>query len=246
MTLAEFAWAVLLSGGGGAAVAYAAFRMLGEKWLDSKFAGRLQALRHEHERQLEGIRLRGSQSLDRSTRLSEREFDNTAEAWSLVTDANMRTLRALPGYRQYEDVGRLSDELVELVARQHNFADWEVAELLGKPNDQRFAYYVERNTLHEIDDAKKAIGKASGHLTRNALFIDKDIHAELTEFLDWAFRAMIDWEIVREIRQGPGAVDALKEIRRDDETFRKESEAKVAELEDLVRSRFWPESDQEE
>jgi len=238
--LAELAWAVVLAGGGGAAVAFGAIKLFGERWLENRFASRLQDLRHEHERKLEASRLRGSQSLDRSTKLSEREFEKTAEAWSLVTDANFKTLRALPGLRTFEDLSRLSDDLTELVAKQAKFADWEIKELLKKPKNERLMYFSERNTIHEIGEAKIAIGKASGQLTRNALFIDKEVYTTLSEFLDWAFKAMIDWEIVREIRRGPRVPDALKDIRREDEEFRKGAEEKIAEIESLIRTRFWP------
>ena len=189
---------------------------------------------------METIRLQASQSLDRFTRLSEREFDNTAEAWSLVTDANVKTLRALPGYRQFDDVSRLSDQLVELVARQANFADWEVNELLEKPKSDRLRYFIERNSIHELNDAKRAIGKASGHIARNALFIDRRIHSELASFLDWAWKALLALEIVREVRETGGGAADIEDIRRDDEDFRQNAEDKMKELEGLVRERFWP------
>ncbi len=68
MALKDFFWTIIAAGGGGAVVAFAIFKGFGEKWLDSKFAGRLQNLRHEHERQMETVRLETLRTLDRSTR----------------------------------------------------------------------------------------------------------------------------------------------------------------------------------
>lgn len=244
MTLTEIIVGFVAAGGGGAIIAFAIARSFGEKWLDSKFAGRLQDLRHEHERQMELVRLQSSQSLDRFTRLSEREFEVTAEAWSLVTDAHVRTMRALPGLRQSNDFSQLPDNLAKIAASQSGLEEWEIEELLKREKDQRNRYFHERRALHEIADAKFAIGKANGHIVRNALFLDQKIHGELDEFLDWAWKAMIAWEIVREVRQeglGLGGLDGLK---RDDEDFRKGADKRMKELEVALRGRFWPGQDE--
>src|SRR5437763_11940330 len=109
MTFAQFFWAFVAAGGGGAVIAIGIARYFGEKWLDSKFASRLQDLRHEHEHQMENARRETSLALDLSARLSEREFEATAEAWSLVHDVYLKTMGALPGFKQFDDFNQLSD-----------------------------------------------------------------------------------------------------------------------------------------
>ena len=240
MSFSELVFAALAAGGGGAVLALALIRAFGEKWLDSKFAGRLQDPRHEHEHTMERARLTSSQNLDRATRLAEREFDNTAEAWSLVTDAYVKTLRALPGYRQFEDFSQLSDDLAKLVARQHDFAEWEIEELIAEPKDKRLQYFIERNTIHEIGNAKRAISEASSHLTRNALFIDVKIQDQFSDFLEWGWKAIVAWDIVLEIRRSGGSIDEMNAIERDDEDFRSHAPDKIEELKSVVRGRFWP------
>ena len=53
--------------------------------------------------------------------------------------------------------------------------------------------------------------------------------------MDFAWKAVVAREIVSEVRNGN-----LEGIVRDDEDFRKGAEAKIGELEQLVRGRFWP------
>jgi len=71
MTFEQLLFALLAAGGGGAAVTVGIVRTFGEKWLDSKFAARLQDLRHEHERQMERVKLESKRTVDRATRLSD-------------------------------------------------------------------------------------------------------------------------------------------------------------------------------
>lgn len=235
MALMDYFWTIIAAGGGGAVIAFAVVRVFGEKWLDSKFAGRLQDLRHEHERQMESVRLETSRTLDRSTRLSEREFDVSAHAWSLVYDAFNRTMGAMPGLRQQADFTKLSDHLARIVAEKSGFEQWETDEFLAAPKDDRNKRFSERMRLHEMRDAKTAISEASLYLNRKALFLDVAVYGELKSFIDFAWKAAIAREIVMEA--GPGNLDGIK---RDDEDFRKGAEAKIGELEQLVRGRFWP------
>lgn len=234
MTFAQYLWAFVAAGGGGAVIAFGIIRAFGEKWLDTKFAGRLQDLRHEHERQMESVRLETSRSLDRSTRLSEREFEVSAEAWALVFEAYVRTMGALPGLRHQEDFSKLSDELARLVAKKNDFEDWEIVELLARPVQDRNSYFGERKRVHELRDAKVAVREASNYLSRKALFVEKSVHDRLDSFIHWAWKAIVAREIIMEI----GAHDA-DGIQRDDEDFRKNADERVKELEQLVRSRFW-------
>jgi hypothetical protein len=234
MTFTQFIWALVAAGGGGAAIAIGVVRAFGEKWLDSKFAGRLQDLRHEHERQMESVRLETSRALDRSARLSEREFEVSAEAWSLVSDAHVRTMGALPGFRQHDDFAQLTDELARIVAEKSGFERWETDELLSRPKQDRNNYFNERRRAHELRDARVAVREASNYLARKALFLEKDVFEQLNAFVEWAWQAIVAREIIMEI--GPHSAEG---IRRDDEDFRKNAGARVKQLEQCVRTRFW-------
>lgn len=230
----EYIWAFVAAGGGGAVIAFGIIRVFGEKWLDSKFAGRLQDLRHEHERQMELVRLEASRSLDRSARLNEREFEVSAEAWALIFEAFARTMGALPGYRQHDDFTHLSDELARVVADKSGFEFWEIDELIGLPLKDRNSYFNERKRAHELRDARIAVRDASNYLARKALFLEKAVHTQLDAFVDAAWKAIIAREIIMEV-----GLQGAEGIKRDDDEFRQNADAQMKELEQLVRRRFW-------
>ena len=234
MSLTDTIWTVIAAGGGGAVVAFGVVRVFGEKWLDNKFANRLQDLRHEHERQMESIRLNTAHTLDRSVRLSEREFECSAEAWSLVFDAYVRTMSALPGFRQYDDLSKLSDELARVVANKNEFEEWETEALLAFERARRNSYFTDRKRAHELRDARVAVRDASNFIDRKALFLDKNVYEKCKALSDFAWKAIVAREIIMEV--GPGGAEG---IRRDDNDFRENAEARIVELEQILRSRFW-------
>ena len=71
---------IVIAGGGLSLIVFHVFKYLGEKWLDSKFEERLQALKHEHGKELERLRFKISTALDRATKLHQREFDVLPDA----------------------------------------------------------------------------------------------------------------------------------------------------------------------
>lgn len=234
MDISQLLLALAAAGGGGAAVAFGLLRAFGEKWLDNKFSSRLQDLRHEHERQMEAVRLDTSRTMDRFARLSEREFEVTAEAWSLVYETYVRTIGALPGFRQQADFTRLSEKMARFVAELNEFEDWETEELLSRPEADRNAYFSERKREHEMRNARRAIHDATTFLKRKMLFLEEDVYKKLDEFVDWAWQAILAREIVQEA--GPGNLDG---IERHDEDFRRNADDRIKNLEELIRNRFW-------
>jgi hypothetical protein len=185
---------------------------------------------------MEDVRVEASRILDRSVRLSEREFEVTAEAWSLVHDVYVQTASAMPGFRRYPDLSHASDEVIRRVLEGSSFDEFETTELLDKRPSERNSYYSERREAHQLWDAKSAVRVASNFLAKKALFIDKELHENLNESVDSAWQALVDWELVREMRgEGP-----LPEgVRRADEDYRKTAETKIKELEQSVREHFW-------
>lgn len=149
----QYFWAFVAAGGGGAVIAFGIIRAFGEKWLDSKFAGRLQDLRHEHERQMESVRLETSRTLDRSTRLSEREFEVSAEAWALIFEAYVRTMGALPGL--LEAAGAPDPQVVtERWMRKYNVSG-QSPESVARQGGEPFATLLQRiESLRRMANAR--------------------------------------------------------------------------------------------
>lgn len=60
---------LVLAGGGLSLIVYQTFKHLAAKWLDARFEERLQALKHEQQKEIEQLRLKISTLLDRAVKL---------------------------------------------------------------------------------------------------------------------------------------------------------------------------------
>src|SRR5947209_20195095 len=108
---------LIVFGGGGAAVAFGLFRFLGSKWIENKFAERLEQLRHTQALELQRLRVEIDSLLSGAIKLQEKEFQTLPEAWIKLDDAFGHISRLTAPYQQYADVDRLNalqlDEFLE-------------------------------------------------------------------------------------------------------------------------------------
>jgi len=70
----KFLGEVIAYGGGAAAIAYILFQYLGKKWIENKFAERLDQLKHQHALGLQRLRVEIDSMLSGTLKLQEREF----------------------------------------------------------------------------------------------------------------------------------------------------------------------------
>ena len=57
------------------AAAYAFFQFLGRRWLEARFAERLEKFKHDQNQEIERLRYRINALMDRTTKLHQHEFE---------------------------------------------------------------------------------------------------------------------------------------------------------------------------
>jgi hypothetical protein len=67
--------------------AYAAFQFLGQKWLEARFAERLEKFKHDQSQEIERLRYRINALMDRTSKLHQHEFEALPEIWERLTIA---------------------------------------------------------------------------------------------------------------------------------------------------------------
>jgi hypothetical protein len=70
----EFIGKVIAIGGSSAIIAYGIFTLVGRKWLETKFAERLEAYKHEQTKELEEIRYRINAQFNRITKFMKKKL----------------------------------------------------------------------------------------------------------------------------------------------------------------------------
>src|SRR5215510_4277659 len=95
---------MLVSAGGAAAVAYLLFQWLGKKWIENKFAQRLDQLRHQQALELQRLRVEIDAMLSGALKLQEKEFSVLPEAWAKLHEAHGLVSWIVSPMQEYPDV----------------------------------------------------------------------------------------------------------------------------------------------
>jgi hypothetical protein len=106
----EFFLTIITAGGGGAVVAFMAFRYFATSWLESKFEQRLEAYRHENAIELQKLRANIDGALNRTVKAQEKEFDVLSETWRLANVAQGTMESFSNPFQSYADLGKMSED----------------------------------------------------------------------------------------------------------------------------------------
>lgn len=189
----SFIGEVAAVGGTASVIAYMAFKYFGSKWLESKFAERLEAYKHKQNKELEEIRYRINAQFNRITKIHEKEIEVLPKAWELLQDALAKITYFTSPMRQYQDLDRLTDEQLEAFLERTTFADWEKNELRKKSN--KLDYYQERIFYHEYGEARSASVIFHNYINHNSIFLSQDLKEKFVAIDDAMWSAVVDKEI---------------------------------------------------
>jgi hypothetical protein len=168
--------AVVLTGGGITLLAYKIFEWLGQKWLESKFAERLESLKHVQQLEIEKLRLEINTLLDRTVKLHQREFDVLPEAWGLLTDAFAEVHNVGLGIVQYDDVNRMNEEHLEEFLKNCHLMEWQKTELRAARDKTR--YYGDAIAWRNLGEARRSYGKFHLYFQKNGIFIQEKLKSQ--------------------------------------------------------------------
>jgi hypothetical protein len=99
------------------AAAYAAFKYLAKKWLDTRFAERLEKFKHDQNQEIERLRFRINALMDRTTKLHQNEFEVLPEVWNKLGIAFSATRAFTSRITSYPDLDQMSEpQYLEFVA----------------------------------------------------------------------------------------------------------------------------------
>jgi len=99
---------MLAFGGGSAVIAYVVFQYIGKKWIENKFAERLDLLRHQHALELQRLRVEIDALLSGAIKLQEKEFLVLPDAWAKLDEAHGLVAWLVSPSQQYANVDRMN------------------------------------------------------------------------------------------------------------------------------------------
>jgi hypothetical protein len=174
--IAQFIGRVLAYGGGGAVVAYAIFRFLGKKWIEGKFAERLETYKNDLTKELEHTRYEINLLFNRITKIHEKEFEILPEVWRKMQDALGIISNFVSLYQSYPNLNEMSQPALEEFLIKSRLYEFEKQELL-QAND-KVSYYGDRMFWRELRDAEEAFQDFHNYTNNNRVFLTRDLQEQ--------------------------------------------------------------------
>lgn len=158
-------------------IAYWLFQTFSSKWLDAKFAEKLEAYRHEKAKELERLKIEIDGSLDAVVRIQEREFTVVTEAWALLQKAYGACFDAISPFQSIPDIERMNEkERLDFYSRLELSASSIVE--LEEAKDRKTPFYKAYRTV-QFSRAKTAIIEFQNYMFLNELFLRSEVANEL-------------------------------------------------------------------
>ncbi|QXD15830.1 hypothetical protein GQ464_002455 [Rhodocaloribacter litoris] len=86
-TILQLLGQIVLVGGGATAIAYGLLKFIGQKWIDQKFAERLEEFKRKQTEILEEVRYDINARFSRVSKVHDKEFEVLSTAWRKLLDA---------------------------------------------------------------------------------------------------------------------------------------------------------------
>jgi hypothetical protein len=238
--LPTFAASVLTAGGGSAALSLLIARAFGSKWLEHRFNARLEALKHDHNTEVEHLRFRIARLLDRSTKLNQREFEVLPNVWAKIGEAHHRFLSLIAIWQQSADLSHMGSAQLESFIQGCSLQDWQKDELRAETNPyKRTTYYSNAMSWHELHKTVVATATMNNAVSESSIYIHPDAYDRIKIFVDRLNKAVTEWQLDQQMRAGGDG--ALIDTSDDSpvQSYRKTGDTDFQALETFLRDRYW-------
>lgn len=214
---------IFLSSG---AIAYGFFRFLGSKWIESKFSVRLEAFKHEQQKELADLKAKIDVQFDRVKKFNEREYEILPKAWELLVIAEGDINEAIKEYENYTS-GKSTYEITPHDERLNNdlseFGFSEDDKLEFRKSNYENSKFIEIFTRNLAANAHVSVIDLNNYLLKNSIFINREIRDLLKEISDTMDKVIMRWRF-----------DKLQNKNFNDQNFGKNSISEIKRIKDKI------------
>lgn len=229
MPTADAIWSflgqMLAFGGGGAAIAYLLFQYLGKKWIENKFAERLDLLRHQHALELQRLRVEIDALLSGAIKLQEKEFAVLPEAWAKLDEAHGLVAWLVAPTQEYADVNRMNNAQLEEFLADTEFTSSQKDEV--RTSRERSKTYQEIIFWYRLQKVRKAFGELQTYVARNGIFLPAELKDKFTKIAEALWSAIVSKEVGHEAKDWKMQSEGWKKIKEETEPLYKSIEADI-------------------
>lgn len=210
--------------------AFTLFKLLGEKWLNQKFAERLEAYKSEQARELERLRHRIGSVFDRAKRLNDREYEVLPDVWAKLVDAKSASAVYLTPLKQYADISKMDDATLSEHLSKIEFSESEQRDVLASSNKQKI--YQRVVEWRKYVDAMNKLRDAHSSISKNGVFVVPELRTDMKKLIDIVHGAVIEQKMNDD-------EDLRPRLREGRDQLKNEGEPLFEKLENAVAARLW-------
>lgn len=225
----SFIGKIIAYGGGAAAFAYVVFMFLGQKWIDEKFSERLEAFKHEQERELEHYRHQVSILLSRVTKIHEKEIDVLPVMWKKLQDSLGYVAKITSPAQFGPDFRSMTPEDFQEFLEKSRLSETHKTALTNSPDRDNF--YFRTIFWYDLKDARLAVNDFHNFMLYNSIFLSKDLKHEFQAIDNLLSSALISREIAERARDWDRMIEGYKGLGEDSRKI-------VERIEELVQERL--------
>lgn len=221
---------------GVAGAAFGLFKWFGGRWLESKFAERLQNLKSEQDQAIRLVQSTIDREVHRAKKLYDNEFTALSESWRLLRaayDLSASTIGSM-----IADVARMNDGELERHLAKRGMEEWKRAELLAMKGDERRDEYWKWSEWQKAVECDKKWRDCQQQIDSTSIFFPIGFTEKFRAINEMICASNVEFE--ERIRQHKvpeygEAFDRFESTKK----LRKEGRVKMDELEGMVRDRVW-------
>lgn len=221
----SFLGQLIAFGGGGAVVAYGLFRYLGSKWIENKFAERLEQLRHTQALELQRLRVEIDSLLSGAIKLQDKEFQTLPEAWVKLDEAFGQVSSLTSPFQQYPDLDRLNSAQLEEFLSGTKFTNTQKDEIRNEM--RKTNKYQELMFRYRLSDVRKSISDFHNYVERNSIFMAPDLKKHFEKAANDLWSAMVSKEVGHDAQDWKMQNEGWNTVKKEVEPLRKAIEEAI-------------------
>ena len=220
--IAAFLGKVVAIGGGAAAAAYGVFIFLGRSWIESKFQERLNAVKHDHDKELQRLKIEIDSLLGGTLKLQEREFEVLPEAWRLLDEAKGLVAWIVHPMQEYPDLNRMTSQRFEeaLAATELTEADKDEIRRAQDHNKE----YIRLIFWSRLARVRKAHSNLHAYIQKNAIFLPEEMKDRYVTIGSLMWKALVAKQVGHQVDDWKMQTEGWEQVGKEIEPLYKEIE----------------------
>jgi len=165
-----------------------------DRWLARHFQGQLDDLKHAQAQEMERLKLKIAGSLDRATKLHQREFEVLPKAWDLLSHALGAAASVTASFKETTDAGSMQPDELEAFLAKSDLENFQKDQIRKATRFEKTTLYQTFHDRMVFNAASRSAMEFHNYTIQHGIFIEPTIRPKLTEASQELQKALRTWQ----------------------------------------------------